>query len=417
MGIQKMCVLLTVLLLVSLSVNLQNCQAVSAPEHTSALFQSFLTDVMGVNLTEYNITKPGYGTSYPSNFGGKVKEETISYQLVSGHGMLSTWCLIGDGAMSTCSLSSVEGETFFAHPVNIKDSLNSFMQKYQAFVSHNSQQKDTAYLSLAMSMVDGLDFQTATEKTVGNMKLTVNPTIYETTIKWAYAYEGVDLVRKAFSVDFTNGHVSWFSDTWNLYSVYNQTMVSQEEAQPIAFEAAQAKTINMFSVESSQPTAVQVTPDWTNWTCKANLNLIPGAESSQAIGLSNDTYVDNGRDPLMLYPLWHFIFYFSSPINNVLGVEVGVWADNGEVSYSNIYGVLGPSVTGAPESTDAAQSAAAETSMSASQSPQLSGETKNDFTLTQSEYLIAAVVGVIVATTVGGLVTVRKRRNVDQRMG
>lgn len=196
MRIGKAVVLLIAVIVVSLSVNLQGCQAVSAPEKTTELYQSFLTDVLGVDLTKYDIINPGYGTSYPSSFGGKVKEETISYQLISGQGNLSTWCLIHDGVLTSCDVNHLAGQTGYSYPVNIKDSFYSFMQKYQTLVEQYYQ-KDSAYLKQALSMVESLDFQTETQKTVGDMKLTVTITPHNTRVKWAYNYESVDLVRKS----------------------------------------------------------------------------------------------------------------------------------------------------------------------------------------------------------------------------
>lgn len=374
----------------SLSVNLQNCQAVPAPapEATTVLFQSFLTDIMGVNLTEYNITKPGYGISYPSNLGGKIKEETISYQLVSGQGNLSTWCIIEDGVITSCSLRPIEGQTFFTYNKNINDSVNNFLQNYLTFVSQTK--KSTAYLTPVISSItNDFDYQKESETTIEGIKLTVKQTDYATNIQWTYVQEGVDITRKSILIGFINGSVSRFADTWNLYSVYDQKTISKEEAQSIGFKAAQAKPINMFSTQDSQPTAVQVTPDWNGWTCKPNLSFIPGAESSQAIGLSNDTSSSVHGDSLTLYPQWHFIFYFGKPIGNVLGVEVGVWADTGEVAYSNVYGHLGGSIIPS--------------------TPTASGENTNNFPQILLEYLPAIIVVAIVAVLVGSCILVRKR--------
>ncbi|MGD6810561.1 MAG: hypothetical protein ACQCN3_12760 [Candidatus Bathyarchaeia archaeon] len=413
MNTQKTVVVLVALLLVSLSVNLNNCQAVPAPapEATTAFFQSFLTDVMNVNLTEYNITQSGYGTSYPSSLGGAVKEETISYKLDSGQGELSTWCLIKDGVITSCSLRPIEGQTFFTYTADIKESMNKVLQNYLNFASE-TYQKDTAYLLPVISSVEDIDYQKESEKSVEDMQMTVKLTDYDTTIKWAYALEGVDITRKCILFEFTNGSVSRFADTWNLYSVYDKQMISKEDAQSIGFKAAQAKPINMFSAQDAQPTAVQVTPDWNGWTCTANLNMIPGAETSQAIGLSNDTSSCVHGDPLTLYPQWHFVFYFGKSIGNVLGVEVGVWADNGEVAYSNVYGYLGGSVITSPEQTSIAQTGSFETGDdSASQS---SDQTVNIYSPTEPPYLVATIIGAIIAVAVVSLVIVRKKNGNKQ---
>jgi hypothetical protein len=403
--------LLIAIIFMSLNVTLQSCQAVSAPDQTTALYQSFLTDVLGVDLTEYNITSSGYGTSYPSSLGGKIKEETISYTLDSGQGKLSTWCLIENGVITTCSMDNIGGQTVFAHSNNLKDSLNDFVQKYQAFV-RQYYKEDDSYLSQAISIVNNVDFQSITEKTVGDMTLRIRPiTDSVTSIEWAYHQEGVDLVKKHIQLEFVNGSISWLGDTWNLYSVYDQKTISKEEAQSIGFKEAQAKPINMFSTKDSQPTAVQVTPDWNGWTSTANLNLIPGATSSQAIGLSNDTSSSVHGDPLTLYPQWHLIFYFGKPIGNVLGVEVGVWADTGEVAYSNVYGHLGGSITTVPEQTNTTQIGSSETSGDNSQS---SDQTTNIYLPTQPPYLAATIISAIIAVAVVSLVIVRKKNGNKQ---
>jgi hypothetical protein len=391
-SLNKLAVVLIAILFVSLGCNLNGCQAVSAPEETTELYQSFLTDVMGVNLTEYNITSSGYGTSYPSTLGGKVKEETISYTLDSGQGKLSTWCLIEDSNMQVCSLYPIEGQTIFSNPINLDDSIDEFMQKYQAFVSQTSK-KDTSYLGQAMSLIENVDFQTATEKTAGNMRLKVTPNTNDIiSIEWAYSEYDVELIQKHVELKFENGSLSWFVDTWDLYSVYDQEMISQEEAQSIAFEAAQAKPINMFDVQDSEPAAVQVTPDWNGWTYTVKLNLVRSTQTVEGTEISNDNLNIHG-DPLTLYPLWHFVFYFGKPIGNTLGVEVGVWADNGEVAYSNIYGYLGDSTSSTAQS---------------------SGETINTSSATQSQYLVAIIVGAIIAVAIGSLVIVRKKNKNKQ---
>lgn len=393
METRKITIVLIAILFVSLSANLQSCQASSTEQAATINYQSFLTDVFGVDLTKYNITKSGYGVSYPSSLGEKVREETLSYTLDSGQGKLSTWCLIRDGVITTCSLYPIEGQTFFARPVNLKDSLNNFMQKYQTFVSQ-SYKKDVSYLLQAMSSIEDVNYQTATEKTVGDMRMTVKPiTDSVTSIKWAYDQDGVDLSRRHIQLKFTNGSISWFVDTWNLYTVYNQRVISKDEAQSVAFAAAQAKTISLFSLQGSNVTSVQVTPDWSNWKSEARLNLVPGAELAESIAPSRNTYPSSiTRDPLTLYPIWHFIFYFGKPIGNTLGVEVGVWGDTKEVAYSNAYVVLGAS--------------------EATNTPQSSDGTINNPSPTQSEYIPAITVGAIAAVLIGSCIIVcKKNRN------
>jgi len=67
-------------------------------------------------------------------------------------------------------------------------------------------------------------------------------------------------------------------------------------------------------------------------------NALNDALLAQGVGINTGSTV---REASTLYPFWSAIFYFSRPVDNVVGVQVGVWGDTGEVAYCYEYGHLG----------------------------------------------------------------------------
>ena len=89
-------IVIIVLFLVFSSGFLQTTQAGST--EAKALYQSFLTDVLTVDLAKYSVEKSGYGES---------PAETVSYTLNSTQGALSTWGIIENGVVTACSIDSI----------------------------------------------------------------------------------------------------------------------------------------------------------------------------------------------------------------------------------------------------------------------------------------------------------------------
>jgi len=58
------------------------------------------------------------------------------------------------------------------------------------------------------------------------------------------------------------------------------------------------------------------------------------------------------RDPLTLYPEWQFVFYFGKSMGNIIGVQVAVWGDTGEIVNCNPYGFYGPGSQSTQSSQD-----------------------------------------------------------------
>ncbi len=61
-----------------------NGQTIDAKTEDNVL--QFINDVMGIDTSKYELTSHSYGSSYPSTFGGSVKQEIMALTLNSSDG-------------------------------------------------------------------------------------------------------------------------------------------------------------------------------------------------------------------------------------------------------------------------------------------------------------------------------------------
>jgi hypothetical protein len=346
--ILKIYIATTALLLIFSSALLENCQAspttdTSTKDKANSTYQTFLTNVLDIDLTQYNITKSGYGVSYPAVSGG-LKTEDLSYTLDSPQGQISTWCVIENGTVVALSLNSLgtSGPVIYSQPqaTNTMDVAKSFLQKLQAFNSQVGTQ-DNSHIEQARLSLDNENTQSPVTKIVGDMQLTIALSPHWITFRWDYVQNGMVVMNKNIYLKIVNNSVSSFGDSWNRYSISDATIISEEEAKSYAFSKLQEYNVTLASFQGETVTPVQFKPDWSHMTYKANLSWAPG-NVANADPLAINTYNSStARDPFTLYPMWHFIFYFNEPIGNVVGFEANVWADTKELEMCREYGYLG----------------------------------------------------------------------------
>ena len=340
---------LSVMLIHVSRVNMAVVAEIDAKEKVPA----FLSDVIGIDLSEYHKTNEGYSTSYPPEFGGLIKREQLSFTLESADSTIPVAAMFDNGFIRWIYFYPLSRSMIYAKQPSTSalDESRNILQRYQTFCQKYGLDASyvTSFLKMANSLADSppaktysgiinnmTDF-TPANITSGNMKLIVS----ETSIWLDYTTDGVDIPNK--SVGMNLGHNTFtFSDTWNLYSIGSLSVISKDEATSIAFTAAKNYFATLQIKTSNGSILTEL--EWSQ-RLDVDLGMIPGQirndsanDDLQDINMGNTT-----RNPLALYPIWQAIFYFNKPVGNIDGIQVGVWGDTKEIAYCNPTGFLGGS--------------------------------------------------------------------------
>jgi hypothetical protein len=317
---------------------------------------AFLRDVLGIDLTKYTISDQGYGVKYPPELGGVVKQENILIRYNSTSSQISVQATFRNGYIDGIILHATRGSITYrqqpstsaiAETRNILERYKTFAEKYGI---------DTAHVTLALSILDkasdapssgttqnlnGISNFNAINQTSGNMRMAAS----DSEIGFGYVVNGISLRNRGLGLGFANNYFT-FADTWGLYAVEASSIISEEEAKAMALDAAKNYKITLMRDDN---TSFAVYPDWSNPRVEIGLLMISGQNFNTQ--LNNDIgAVNQGsktRNPLGLYPFWSAIVYFTKPIGNIGGVQVGIWGDTKEIAYVTTYGHLGnPDNTG-----------------------------------------------------------------------
>lgn len=95
----------------------------------------FMSEVIGLDLTKYNITNEGYGVSYPSEFGGLVKREHVIFTLDSSDSKIEAGAVFDNGFIYWINFNPLSGSMIYTTQPST-DALvesRSMLQRYQAF--------------------------------------------------------------------------------------------------------------------------------------------------------------------------------------------------------------------------------------------------------------------------------------------
>lgn len=285
MKISKKKISAVLMLLFILAVLLvQTSRAETANSTAKDKLPAFLANVVGLDLTKYNITNEGYGFSYPSNYGGDVKEEHLSFNLESNTSEIAVQGVFDDGYIYWVSFYPMQGSMIYAiQPAsNALDESRNILQRYQTFAQDYGM--DTSHITLALSMLNNVtnspslaqnssnlnDIAGFTPATMisGNMKLSTSAS----SIGWIYTANGTDVPNKSMGIDFGSNEFN-FDDIWNLFSIGSYSAISKDEALSIALIAAQNYSLTLIDTNG---TSAMAETDWSNITSDIGLLMIPG---------------------------------------------------------------------------------------------------------------------------------------------
>jgi hypothetical protein len=381
---------------------------------TKDMMPVFLSEVVGLDLTKYNITTDDYHLKYPSEYGGNVKDEHVYLDLASSEGTISVMGLFLNGFNGGIFVyQPTNGSVFFNHQpsTNAVDESRNILQRYKTFAQKYG--LETSHIDQALTLLNNATKASASTDdlytfnnitgfvpsvvTAGNMKQETK----DDNIKWIYTDSGVEMPNKCLKVDFGAGTLH-FVDTWNLYTVGNFSVVSEDEVKQIAFEAADNYDLTL--VGENDTLIIVEKPEWSSVTSIV-LNMVPGKIYNDELNQANPV-VSGGnatRDPLALYPLWETVLYFSKNISNAYGIAVGVWGDTKEIAYITPYCYLG--VPGGELDTTTSTEPSPEPTQSENP-PQIENGTPFP-----TMYLIGGIGATAIIAIAATTVVLKKRRN------
>ena len=209
-NLKKITVATLVLLILAVTL-IQTLRAEKVDFTARELMPAFLSDVVGLDLTKYDISHESYSFDYPSYYGGNFKEETITFNLDSTAGNIRIMCIFLNGFNGGIFVyQPTNGSMFFKQQpsTNALDESRNMLQRYRTFAENYG--LETSHIDQALIMMnDATGASSASADlnmfnkvtgfvpsvvTAGNMKQETK----EDSIKWSYVDGGVEMPKSRF---------------------------------------------------------------------------------------------------------------------------------------------------------------------------------------------------------------------------
>lgn len=279
----------------------------TAPEKVLTI----LNDVVGLDMATY---RTNLDTHNQDLFFETLPQENVKYALESDDSKLEVICTSVNEKLHSMSVYVLDGSPRMTQPAtNVLEMAKDFINKYQTY-------SGASYYGALRPMLDNVEANKNVTKTSGNVKLEATVDQRYTDFRWKYAFNGVEAPSKCVALCFENGFLSYFIDTWSLYKIGSTDInLSEEEAVKIAMDRAKD-----FSWEVGYGNkSIEVT----------EFNIVGVSKTTLDFGNYVTKKDARGGEPLTLYPGWYIKLYFDKLYpGNVYGVDVGIWADTGEVN-------------------------------------------------------------------------------------
>ena len=305
---------------------------------------SFIANVLGYNMNVYTETVIKYLTQAPPSNGlNGLPFEAVIVNLTSASTVpIQVMCQFYNGTLALCQITTHGTDNVSpiyaqATPQTILGKAIEILQRYATYAN-------AAYVQPMINILDANPALNGSSNNAyaiaGNIKCTVSVWEDQVTFNWHYVVNGVDYDQESLDLGFTNGVLTMLGDNWGLFKIPNSLSINVKESE--AEEIA--------------------------WTAANNPNVLTQAISgvgNVTMALSDSPQVEliGTVDNYMLRPMWAIQFYANNlTLNNALvnvpinGVEVGVWADNGQIAYCTVtgyQGVVNPQTT-TPQATASA---------------------------------------------------------------
>jgi DNA-binding transcriptional ArsR family regulator len=264
---------------------------------------AFLQDVIQIDTAAYQATLLSDTVEQRTDLGGVV-EEILRYSLTNSESQIDVVLRFRNQKLSRFQLSLFEGSPIYVQPqpYTILDAAKGLVERFSSF-------EDTSYLEDMSNLLASVAEVDNMEIVEGDIKLKVSVSGDRVEFLWLYTENGVDFSPKSLSLVFEKGALRELTNGWFLFTIGTTevSVASEEDAIAIARSAAESFT-------------------WTaDGVVVSDFNVLEEPVSA----IFHPTLREEG---LKLIPYWEVTLYLDKVYpGGINRVEVGVWADTGEV--------------------------------------------------------------------------------------
>ena len=306
-------------LIVTIGLNFSSVCNAANPEYSESTAPEkvliVLEDVVGLDMAKYSTDLEFYAQA-PFLYFEVLPQEDVKYLLESNESKLEVISAFADEKLRSLNIYLMDGSPLTTKPVTSPlEMAKDFLDKYSTY-------SDGSYYSTMRSMLDNVEGDINIIKTVENIKLEVTVTESYISFRWKYVFNGVEAPSKCVALKFEQGFLKYFIDTWSLWTIGSTDLnISEEEAIEIAMNAAENYSWNVGMGGDNPPVTV------------TEFNITGVSEITLSIGNYPTKNESRGGNPLTMYPGWHVKLYFDKLYpGQVYGLNIGIWADTGEVN-------------------------------------------------------------------------------------
>lgn len=283
----------------------------TAPEKVLTI----LENVVGLDMAKYSTDLEFYAQA-PFLYFEVLPQEDVKYALESDESKLEVICAFVDEKLRSMNIYINDGSPLTTQPAaSPLEMAKDFLDKYQTY-------SDASYYSTLRSMLDSVEADKNITKTSENIKLEVTITESHTDFRWKYTFNGVEATSKCVVLNFRQGFLKYFIDSWSFWTIGSTDLnISEEEAIEIAMNAAENHSWNLSTGGDNPPVTV------------TEFNIVGVSKTTLSFGNYPTKNESRGGNPLILYPGWRVKLYFDKLYpGSVYGLDIGIWADTGEVN-------------------------------------------------------------------------------------
>jgi hypothetical protein len=272
---------------------------------------SILSNVLRIDLTKYNVTSEENQHSDSSG----LTINSVFYTLTATNGNKVTVLVeFTNGKLYMLHVLEV-GTLYLSRPAisSSTELAKNFLSNYQTFTS------DPIYGEL-MAPLNNLDVSQNVNITSGNCQLQVyDGNSQRPSFKWYYTYNGVAAEYSKFlSIGFNNGFIEILVDKWQLYKIGSTNVnISEQQAKAIALETTKTYFSNR-NLDNDAFDPKNFNESNVKWTALFFIGSL-------------DTDKTHPGGEFTLYPVWRVGVALNRWYGNMYGLEVEIWADNGEI--------------------------------------------------------------------------------------